>query len=782
MYRSVKNFFIPQQTRPFFVFDKNEVIEIKQEGSSNFKNYFLVVPSTPRMYDHKWKTLLLLSFYLLWNNSTLYDKEKEKENIQRDREQLPIFTDCVHIPYCDVDIEEYYDENSSYYKYMKSNDSLKNYLKSLNNVVQSDTSTIHSYFHQIDTSEEYLKQYGRLPIRYFDYVTQICALHYHYITYHFEDQLKDVCNENSIYEKMIISDIVEFRRHHSAEDYRCSKDLSKFRQFFQEGQKDVVDYATNILSCIGLLYDYYWFIILSNEPADLPFLYQLLHYCYKFTFAYQEKLHNIEGEVHFSNTFTMASIPCPDSSGSITVEKAKMSDIFTVLDIVESQLTFVHVEKQMINNYTSIFKLSTVFEYIKEKTAEMEKGSNQNDDYPISSYLSKRRQLEELPLKLFKMKIENVSTVVPSSEHEYEEYMNENYLEFVQQYLLTRHHQLIRSSVLYKIYYDELILMKYQPHFMILALKICIKIKNSPVLNLIKMRTTSGDDLHNIDELYPIILLRFFYLLNCFNRREKPNAKEFYNYMKHLHCENEDIKNGAPFLSAIWDKDFLFFKVVSSDEEEEEEEPIPTMDNMQEEDEPMPTMDNMQEEDEPTPTMDNMQEEEEDEETFKRYQHEESETSIPTFYNHVSEKWKSILPPAFNKIDPSDYDYSFEVVGYQELMFLYYTTFKPTFKVIKKFCKGFALPSHPETFVGSMLNSLKKEDNEKKTPEDILMKNQYHYYLALNSISVKNIFETIQYIYLLSDYSLTLQSAFDVYINYVTAENHQALQTMLSCI
>ncbi|KAK8807364.1 hypothetical protein WA158_004123 [Blastocystis sp. Blastoise] len=109
----------------FYVYDTNRytIINGINDIGSTYKDMPITQYPVRHFYtilDYKYTLHLrlignLLDYYYLWNDKTLYNRMKEKENIQRDRELLYVDENEVAFKYINIPIDDYYEEEYQQY-------------------------------------------------------------------------------------------------------------------------------------------------------------------------------------------------------------------------------------------------------------------------------------------------------------------------------------------------------------------------------------------------------------------------------------------------------------------------------------------------------------------------------------------------------------------------------------------------------------------------------------------------------------------------------------------
>ncbi|KAK8791960.1 hypothetical protein WA158_005337 [Blastocystis sp. Blastoise] len=233
-----------------------------------------------KLEEHKTLVVNLLMYYYLWNNPSLYNKEKEKENIQKDRELL--YVEETDVSFCDINIpiDDYYkDTYQNKHKDMNKINNFKQILSYMSQLLLYKT-TSYPIFLSEDINLSYYKQYGYIFERYIHrYVYIMNCRESIYAPIFLKNNV--IYPDNNILISMpqleiLSKDIHHYKCSHSIQSIDISAQLSHVESLSRNADYADAGFITQTIEMMNDLYLYYEDILCNKAISNCRYIYFLL--------------------------------------------------------------------------------------------------------------------------------------------------------------------------------------------------------------------------------------------------------------------------------------------------------------------------------------------------------------------------------------------------------------------------------------------------------------------------------------------------------------------------
>ncbi|KAK8797628.1 hypothetical protein WA158_005974 [Blastocystis sp. Blastoise] len=292
----------------------------------------------------------LLEFYYLWNDKTLYNRMKEKENIQRDREELYVDENEVAFNYINIPIDDYYEEE--YQQYIQdiknNNNEYSEYMNGFTTVYK-----IPLFYKDYKPSIINNKEYGYIFERYRFRYLYILHCRQRILVKVIEDRVRiPYDNYDSIYSPILEISPLEidiYKSKHSIINVDIQTELKYAESVFRETLSYQNWNINIIMKMMENLYIYYEDIICNHKQNNVRYIYFLIANIF----------FNLPGRS--DNSCFPYTIPREYTRLSTLYSKPlEYHEIIKYCYIMEDLLLFKPLLTQMTQNYMSIFSKESI--------------------------------------------------------------------------------------------------------------------------------------------------------------------------------------------------------------------------------------------------------------------------------------------------------------------------------------------------------------------------------------------------------------------------------------
>ncbi|KAK8793364.1 hypothetical protein WA158_004723 [Blastocystis sp. Blastoise] len=317
----------------------------------------------------------LLDYYYLWNDKTLYNREKEKENIQRDRELLYVDENEVAFQYINIPIDDYYKEE--YQQYIQA---MKNSKDIYSHSIPSSINTLFPLFYKdYKPSIQNNREYGYIFERYrFRYINIL-----HCRNKILEPAIQNIIripynDYDSIYSPSLeipVSTINIYKSTHSIISIDIDLKLKQVENIFRMRDNYRYVYLPVIIHLMEELYIYYEDIVCNYKQSNIRYIYMTLATIFHYL------------PPHLSVSSLPYTIPREYKRlSSLYSKPLEYHEIIKYCYIMEDLLLFKPLLTQMTQNYMSIFsKESIISLLIYHENSPLTSNIYRNNNHNISS-------------------------------------------------------------------------------------------------------------------------------------------------------------------------------------------------------------------------------------------------------------------------------------------------------------------------------------------------------------------------------------------------------------
>ncbi|KAK8811395.1 hypothetical protein WA158_003129 [Blastocystis sp. Blastoise] len=325
---------------------------------------------------------LLLSQYILWLDSSLYNKQKEKENIIYDRKMLLINSEYINIPYLDIDIDQYYSREYQDY--------LKEIYKKNTDFIEQNPPQYKSFTKKYVFAKEFPEHidnehYGYILERYIQYYIYLINTKYYILSrLNMPDQSFFENNKgNSLYVSIEIPNIHDYFLYDEVQDIHPDFDIYTDNEIYNSySDESSEDIYIHCLYHLVNLYDSYIYLLIKQVGIPPEFVYKSLSYIYK-DLSYLNELQ-----------YKLLTIP-EDTLLHYIYPTMTYYQIKLFCEEIEILLLYKPFFKCITQNYMSIFNSTLFNEYMKQK--EMNNTNKKNNRDRIQEQKGKKSHDELLP-------------------------------------------------------------------------------------------------------------------------------------------------------------------------------------------------------------------------------------------------------------------------------------------------------------------------------------------------------------------------------------------------
>ncbi|KAK8791057.1 hypothetical protein WA158_005688 [Blastocystis sp. Blastoise] len=287
----------------------------------------------------------LLKFYYLWNDKTSYNREKEKENIQRDREILCVDENEVAFQYINIPIDDYYkEEYQQYIQDMKnSKDIYSEYIKKMSTTLPFPMFN-KEHKHSIFDYDQYGYIFERNTILQPSINNRIRTPY---------DDFNNIFIPNL---EINTSEIDQYKLDHDIKDIDIQSKLKDTEFIFIENSNNNDFYLDILQQMMEDLYLYYEDIMCNNKQSNIRYIYLLIASIFKNLPNYDDSIYPLE----------------------ISTAYPRLSLLYTkpigYHEIIKPLLT------QMTQNYMSIFSEESLLSIINNNSTSFSKQDSNNNN------------------------------------------------------------------------------------------------------------------------------------------------------------------------------------------------------------------------------------------------------------------------------------------------------------------------------------------------------------------------------------------------------------------
>ncbi|KAK8814362.1 hypothetical protein WA158_008224 [Blastocystis sp. Blastoise] len=299
---------------------------------------------------HKSLIADLLRNYFLWNDYHLYNKEKEKENIEKDRSILYVDENEVSFPYINIPIDDYY--NYEYQEYITILKSLYDY-PLYKSDRHRDNNMNHYLFIKEDIPSLFNVKFGYIFERYkhrFIYIMN-CRTKIYTPVFSKEKVIPyDNFDSISIPELEIkVNDIHTYKNKYDIKTINIETTQEFIDQVINTYGTDCIPSIDNIITLMDILYIYYEDITINHSISNCHLIYSILSSIILYVSTFYS---------HYTYQYPVSS----ESSRIYSLFKTiSYHQIFKYCYIMEDLLLFKPLLTQMTQNYMSIFSKESLY-------------------------------------------------------------------------------------------------------------------------------------------------------------------------------------------------------------------------------------------------------------------------------------------------------------------------------------------------------------------------------------------------------------------------------------
>ncbi|KAK8807359.1 hypothetical protein WA158_004118 [Blastocystis sp. Blastoise] len=361
----------------------------------------------------------LLKFYYLWNDKTLYNREKEKENIQRDREILYVDENEVAFQYINIPIDDYYEEEyQQYIQDMKnSKDIYSEYIKKLIGNIPFPMFNEDNK-HSIFNNDQYGYIFERYRFRYINILHCRNTILQPSINNKIRTPYDDFNNIFVPQLEIYTSEIDQYKLDHDIKDIDIQSKLKDVEYVFIETSQHTAFYLDILQQMMEDLYLYYEDIMCNNKQSNIRYIYLLIANIFYNLADYNESHYPVE----ISATYPRLS--------SLYTKPIRYHEIIKYCYVMEDLLLFKPLLTQMTQNYMSIFSEESLLSIINNNSTSLSKQDSNSSNNKLLQCI-------------------NISTIIKKDYSTSIDITSDDYYYFIYFYLIiTIHIELSKFTVL----------------------------------------------------------------------------------------------------------------------------------------------------------------------------------------------------------------------------------------------------------------------------------------------------------------------------------------------